>query len=106
MMHVQLPYIYVVYDDAGILLGLTTVQALVRMTPAELVTVEKNKKRTDTEQKAADSMRLDWNEANKDKINKQCGNTGELLKAILFTCGRCKSIKTMSTQKQTCTDDH
>ncbi len=30
-----------------------------------------------------------------------CGIKGELLKASLFTCGRCKSIKTTSTQKQT-----
>ena len=42
-----------------VILGFTTVQALVRMTPAELATEERNKERTDTEQKAADSARLD-----------------------------------------------
>jgi hypothetical protein len=36
-----------------------------------------------------------------DKINEMCGIKGELLQASLFTCGRCKSVKTTSTQKQT-----
>lgn len=57
--------------------------------------------RQKTAQKLIDSRRLDWDQANEDKINKQCGITGDLLKASLFTCSRCKSIKTTSTQKQT-----
>jgi len=84
-----------------LILGFTTVKSLVNMTPAELATAEENKKRTDTIQKLQDSMRLDWDDANENKINEQCGITGDLLKASLFTCGRCKSIKTTSTQKQT-----
>jgi len=71
------------------------------MSPADLATEEKNKERTKTIEKVQDSMQLDWNDHNEDKINKQCGIVGDLLKASLFTCGRCKSIKTTSTQKQT-----
>lgn len=84
-----------------VILGFTTVKALVNMTPAELATAEANKKRTETVKKLQDSMALDWDESNEHKINEQCGITGDLLKASLFTCGRCKSIKTTSTQKQT-----
>ena len=47
------------------------------------------------------SRRLDWDQANEKKINEICGIKGDLLKASLFTCGRCKSTKTTSTQKQT-----
>jgi len=71
------------------------------MSPADLATEEKNKERTKTVEKVQASMQLDWNDLNEDKINKQCGIVGDLLKASLFTCGRCKSIKTTSTQKQT-----
>lgn len=84
-----------------VILGFTSVPALMRMTPAELATEEKSKERMETIQKAQDSLQLDWEEANEQKINEQCGITGELLKASLFTCGRCKSTKTTSTQKQT-----
>jgi transcription elongation factor S-II len=52
-------------------------------------------------QKLQESKRLDWEQANESKINEMCGITGELLKASLFTCSRCKSTKTTSTQKQT-----
>eukprot|EP00555_Chaetoceros_dichaeta_P004799 CAMPEP_0198256642 /NCGR_PEP_ID=MMETSP1447-20131203/6514_1 /TAXON_ID=420782 /ORGANISM="Chaetoceros dichaeta, Strain CCMP1751" /LENGTH=337 /DNA_ID=CAMNT_0043943337 /DNA_START=65 /DNA_END=1078 /DNA_ORIENTATION=+ len=84
-----------------IILGFTSVHILVNMSPADLATEEKNKERTKTIEKVQDSMQLDWNDHNEDKINKQCGIVGDLLKASLFTCGRCKSIKTTSTQKQT-----
>jgi len=84
-----------------IILGFTSVHTLVNMSPADLATEEKNKERTKTVEKVQASMQLDWNDLNEDKINKQCGIVGDLLKASLFTCGRCKSIKTTSTQKQT-----
>lgn len=74
---------------------------LVTMTPQQLATSEKAKQREDVVKKSQDARRLDWEEANEEKINEMCGIKGELLQASLFTCGRCKSIKTTSTQKQT-----
>eukprot|EP01083_Nonionella_stella_P294933 1002383_1 len=70
---------------------------------AELATNSNDKKgeRDKLVLKLKDSRRLDWEQANEDKINEMCGIKGELLKASLFTCGRCKSEKTTSTQKQT-----
>ncbi|OQR93996.1 transcription elongation factor [Thraustotheca clavata] len=71
---------------------------LVVMSPDDLATqerlLEKNKFRDD----AFQSSRLDWDVANADKINKQCGITDA---RGLFTCGRCKSTNTSNTQKQT-----
>ncbi|TYZ56915.1 hypothetical protein PybrP1_001898 [[Pythium] brassicae (nom. inval.)] len=73
-------------------------EQLIAMSADELATEEKRlevqKLRDDAFQKA----RLDWADANEDKINKQCGI--ENAKG-LFTCGRCKSSKTSNTQKQT-----
>lgn len=73
-------------------------EQLITMSADELATEEKRheiqKLRDDAFQKA----RLDWADANEDKINKQCGI--ENAKG-LFTCGRCKSSKTSNTQKQT-----
>jgi len=74
---------------------------LMKMTSAELATEEKVAARKKIIDDLTDSRRLDWEQANEDKINEQCGITGDLLNASLFTCGRCKSIKTTSTQKQT-----
>lgn len=74
---------------------------LVSMTAQEMATTEKAKQREDVIKKTQDARRLDWNEQNEAKINDMCGIKGELLQASLFTCGRCKSIKTTSTQKQT-----
>lgn len=74
---------------------------LVTMTPQQLATTEKAKQREDVVKKTQDARRLDWEEQNEEKINEMCGIKGELLQASLFTCGRCKSIKTTSTQKQT-----
>ena len=62
---------------------------------------EKAEERNATVKKLQDSRRLDWEQANEKKINDMCGIKGDMLKASLFTCGRCKSIKTTSTQKQT-----
>lgn len=76
-------------------------KALVRLSPEQLATSDKIKARQEITQKISDSRRLDWEQANEDKINDMCGITGDLLKASLFTCSRCKSIKTTSTQKQT-----
>lgn len=81
--------------------GQISPQQLCTMSPEELATEEKSKERDATLQKLQDSRRLDWDQANEKKINDMCGIKGELLKASLFTCGRCKSIKTTSTQKQT-----
>lgn len=73
----------------------------VRLPPERLATAERNAVREKTTQRLSDSRRLDWEQANEEKINEMCGIKGELLKASLFTCGRCKSIRTTSTQKQT-----
>jgi len=85
----------------NVLLGATSSETLVKMTTAELATNDKQEERDKLVLKLKDSRRLDWEQANEDKINEMCGIKGELLSASLFTCGRCKSIKTTSTQKQT-----
>jgi transcription elongation factor S-II len=84
-----------------LLLGHVDPSDLVNFTVEQLAAPETRRKREETAQKLIDSRRLDWDQANEDKINKQCGIQGELLQASLFTCGRCKSVKTTSTQKQT-----
>jgi len=75
--------------------------ALVRMSAEELATEESARAREEMLKKLHDASRLDWEKANDDKINEMCGIKGDLLKASLFTCNRCKSTKTTSTQKQT-----
>lgn len=84
-----------------VILGQISADRLPKMTPEQLATDEKAKERDATVKKLQDSRRLDWDQANESKINDMCGIKGELLKASLFTCGRCKSTKTTSTQKQT-----
>lgn len=84
-----------------VLLGDVSSEELVKMSSEELQTEEKAKATSETVKHLQDSRRLDWEQANEDKINNQCGITGDLKKASLFTCGRCKSTKTTSTQKQT-----
>ena len=84
-----------------ILLSYKTPSQLVTMTAKELQTIEKAKERCELAASLQGSRRLDWEQANADKVNEMCGIKGELLKASLFTCGRCKSHKTTSTQKQT-----
>jgi len=85
----------------NVILGSTQPETLVTLEPEQLATAETNKERNETMEKLKDSRRLDWDQANEGKINEMCGIKGDLLKASLFTCGRCKSIKTTSTQKQT-----
>ena len=85
----------------NVILGSTQPETLVTLGPEQLATAETNKERNETMEKLKDSRRLDWDQANEGKINEMCGIKGDLLKASLFTCGRCKSIKTTSTQKQT-----
>ena len=85
----------------NVILGSTQAETLVTLEPEQLATAETNKERNETMEKLKDSRRLDWDQANEGKINEMCGIKGDLLKASLFTCGRCKSIKTTSTQKQT-----
>ena len=84
-----------------VILGQLEVETLVSMSREELASDEIVQKRQQEAKKLIDSKRLDWDQANEEKINKMCGIKGELLKASLFTCGRCKSVKTTSTQKQT-----
>ena len=84
-----------------VILGNISAETLVKMSKQQLATAEKSKQRNETVEKLRGSRRLDWERANEDKINEMCGIKEELLQASLFTCGRCKSIKTTSTQKQT-----
>lgn len=85
----------------NVILNTTTPQTLVNMTSKELQTIEKAKECSKLTASLQGSRRLDWEQANAAKVNEMCGIKGELLKASLFTCGRCKSHKTTSTQKQT-----
>lgn len=84
-----------------VLLGEVSSESLPTMSSEELQTEEKAKQTFETVKNLQESRRLDWEQANEDKINEQCGIRGDLKKASLFTCGRCKSTKTTSTQKQT-----
>jgi len=84
-----------------VILGQVSADRLTKMSSEELLSEEKAKERDETVKHLQDSRRLDWEQANEGKINEMCGIKGELLKASLFTCGRCKSVKTTSTQKQT-----
>jgi transcription elongation factor S-II len=85
----------------SIVLGHVEPVEIMSYTTEQLASEETRMQRQQTAQRLIDSKRLDWNEANEDKINNMCGIKGDLLNASLFTCGRCKSIKTTSTQKQT-----
>lgn len=84
-----------------LILGQVDSKELVKMSADQLVSDEKRKEIEKAKKSMMDANMLDWDTQNEDKINKMCGITGDLLKASLFTCGRCKSIKTTSTQKQT-----
>eukprot|EP00588_Corethron_pennatum_P011442 CAMPEP_0194272276 /NCGR_PEP_ID=MMETSP0169-20130528/5884_1 /TAXON_ID=218684 /ORGANISM="Corethron pennatum, Strain L29A3" /LENGTH=330 /DNA_ID=CAMNT_0039014893 /DNA_START=169 /DNA_END=1158 /DNA_ORIENTATION=- len=81
--------------------GSVTPEGLLRMSSEELQTEERVAEKKRAIDKQHDSRRLDWDKANEDKINDMCGIKGDLLNASLFTCNRCKSTKTTSTQKQT-----
>lgn len=85
----------------NILEGLIEPSKVMTMSTEELATNEKKAEREKLEKDLQDSRRLDWEQANEEKINDMCGIKGDLLNASLFTCGRCKSTKTTSTQKQT-----
>ena len=85
----------------NVLFGGVSSETLVHMSPNELATDEKVKEREAQVAFLKDSRRLDWETANEEKVNEMCGIKGDLLKASLFECGRCKSHKTTSTQKQT-----
>lgn len=84
-----------------IILGQIPVKELMTMTSEQLASDEKRAEMAKRAKKLTDSKRLDWEQANESKINEMCGIKGDLLSASLFTCGRCKSTKTTSTQKQT-----
>ena len=84
-----------------VILGQIQPVVVVSLTPEQLASDEAIKERAQDAAKLIESKRLDWEQSNEDKINKMCGIEGDLLKASLFTCGRCKSTKTTSTQKQT-----
>lgn len=85
----------------GITKGQIEPSKVVCMSAEQLATNEKKAEREKLEKALQDSRRLDWEQANEEKINDMCGIKGDLLNASLFTCGRCKSTKTTSTQKQT-----
>jgi transcription elongation factor S-II len=84
-----------------IILGQIPAEDFIKMSSEELASEEKRKQMAERVKKLTDQRRLDWDQANESKINEMCGIKGDLLNASLFTCGRCKSIKTTSTQKQT-----
>jgi transcription elongation factor S-II len=84
-----------------LILGQVDSKELVNMTADQLVSDEKRREIEERKKSMMDANMLDWDTQNEDKINKMCGITGDLLNASLFTCGRCHSIKTTSTQKQT-----
>lgn len=84
-----------------VILGQVSASELIQMSTEQLASAEARKAREETSKKLIDSKRLDWDQANEEKINEMCGIKGDLLQASLFTCGRCKSVKTTSTQKQT-----
>jgi transcription elongation factor S-II len=86
---------------AQIILGHISGSELVTMSSEELVSDAQRKEKEERTKKLMDTRRLDWDQANEGKINEMCGIKGDLLQASLFTCGRCKSVKTTSTQKQT-----
>jgi transcription elongation factor S-II len=85
----------------SVVLGRVSATALIDMTSEQLAPVATKIAREAEAAKLQDAKRLDWDQAHEDKINEMCGIKGDLLNASLFTCGRCKSIKTTSTQKQT-----
>lgn len=85
----------------SVVLGQVPAADLVGMTSEQLVSDEKRKEIETRKKELMEANMLDWDTQNEDKINEMCGIRGDLLKASLFTCGRCKSIKTTSTQKQT-----
>jgi transcription elongation factor S-II len=87
--------------DRGSLPGGIGAHELVRMTSEQLASDQVRTARAREAQKVIEGKRLDWEQANEDRINEMCGIKGELLRASLFTCSRCKSTKTTSTQKQT-----
>lgn len=77
---------------------MVSAEQLINMSADELATEEKRNEIQKLRDDAFQRARLDWADANAEKINKQCGI--ENAKG-LFTCGRCKSSKTSNTQKQT-----
>jgi transcription elongation factor S-II len=85
----------------SLLLGSLDATRLVTMSAEALASDDVRKTRETAALKLIDSKRLDWDTANETKINEMCGISGDALLASLFTCGRCKSHKTTSTQKQT-----
>jgi len=84
-----------------LLMGATAPGELISMSSEHLATSEKKQERDAEVDRLRDSRLLDWDQKNESKINEMCGIKGDLLQASLFTCSRCKSIKTTSTQKQT-----
>lgn len=84
-----------------VLLGQISSEDLVNFSSEQLASQKQREEEEAKKKKFNDANRLDWDQANEKKINDMCGIKGDLLKASLFTCGRCKSVKTTSTQKQT-----
>eukprot|EP00639_Heterosigma_akashiwo_P007018 CAMPEP_0194558780 /NCGR_PEP_ID=MMETSP0292-20121207/569_1 /TAXON_ID=39354 /ORGANISM="Heterosigma akashiwo, Strain CCMP2393" /LENGTH=311 /DNA_ID=CAMNT_0039406519 /DNA_START=56 /DNA_END=992 /DNA_ORIENTATION=+ len=78
--------------------------------PANLVKMDADDFKTDAEleekkriqQQKLEESRMDWAQANNDKLNAMCGITKD---EGLFTCARCKSKRTTHNQKQTRSSD-
>jgi len=77
-------------------------EALVKMEPDDMKTEQEILEKRRIQQEKLESSRLDWDAANADKLNKQCGIKDD---SGMFTCKRCKSTKTTHTQKQTRSSD-
>jgi transcription elongation factor S-II len=86
---------------SDLLFGSVTADELVALSSHALATAETRAARQERVARLQDSRLLDWEQRHEGKINEICGIKDDLLQASLFTCGRCKSIKTTSTQKQT-----
>ena len=86
---------------ASVMIGEVESAALSAMSSADLATKESLEAAVKMQKEVEDARRLDWEDENAEKINKMCGIEERNEKNSLFTCGRCKSIKTSSTQKQT-----
>jgi transcription elongation factor S-II len=74
---------------------------LVKMSSTDLATSESRAEADRFSKEIDEARRLDWADKNAEKINEACGLEERTAANSLFTCGRCKSIKTTSSQKQT-----
>ena len=86
---------------ASVMLGNVTGAEVVSMSSQELATSEALEKTAKMLEEANNERRLDFAEYNSDKIDEFLGIEAKTAANSLFTCIRCRSVKTSSTQKQT-----